>query len=255
MSTSTAAPPARRTHPLALAALALAAVAALCALLSGPGYRMGLWDVRTGITLFRWAGRVAVAAVVLALPALFLARPPRKGRIHAVVALAIGGLMLVPILGWRAKAAEAPGIHDITTDTEDPPPFVAVKPLRADAPNPAEYEGDSIAAQQKAAYPDIRPVMMALPLDSAFALARTAAEEMGWEMVDAVPAEGRIEATDQTAWFGFKDDVVIRVRPEAGISRVDVRSVSRVGRGDVGTNARRIREYTAKLAPHAVSTQ
>jgi uncharacterized protein (DUF1499 family) len=78
---------------------------------------------------------------------------------------------------------------------------------------------------------------------------------MGWEMVDAERREGRIEATDRTAWFGFADDVVIRVRPESGIARVDVRSVSRVGRGDVGTNAARIREYVEKLAPHAASAQ
>ena len=74
---------------------------------------------------------------------------------------------------------------------------------------------------------------------------------MGWHIVAVVtavvPAEGRIEATDTTWYFGFKDDVVIRVRPSPNGSRVDIRSVSRVGLGDVGTNARRIREYTAKL--------
>lgn len=254
MSTPEAIAP-RRAHPLALATLAVAVVAALLALLSGPGYRVGLWDVRMGLTLFRWSGTLAVLAVVLGLPALLLARAPRRGRVHAAIAIAVGALLLVPLLGWRSKAKEAPPIHDITTDTDDPPPFVAVKPLRADAPNPAEYEGDSIAALQKAAYPDIRPLMLALPLDSAFSVARTAAEDMGWEMVDAVREEGRIEATDRTLWFGFADDVVIRVRPESGIARVDVRSVSRVGRGDVGTNAARIRAYAEKLAPYTATGQ
>ena len=81
----------------------------------------------------------------------------------------------------------------------------------------------------------------------AFIRAERAARAQGWEMVAVVPAEGRIEATETTRWFGFKDDVVIRVRPAAAGSRVDVRSVSRVGRGDVGTNARRVRAFLEAL--------
>ncbi len=72
---------------------------------------------------------------------------------------------------------------------------------------------------------------------------------MGWKIVDENQAEGRIEATATTRWFGFKDDVVIRIAPSGGNgSRVDVRSVSRVGRSDVGTNARRIRAFLKKFA-------
>ena len=63
----------------------------------------------------------------------------------------------------------------------------------------------------------------------------------------AVPAEGRLEATARTRWFGFRDDVVVRVRPDGAGSRVDVRSVSRVGRSDLGTNARRIRGFMDAL--------
>jgi len=145
------------------------------------------------------------------------------------------------------SARNKPPIHDITTDTADPPPFVAIVPLRRDARNPVEYGGPAVAAQQREAYPDIAPLSLPVPPAQAFERAERAARGQGWEIVAAVPAEGRIEATDTTRWFGFKDDVVIRVRPEGAGSRVDVRSVSRVGRGDVGTNARRIGQFLDAL--------
>ena len=91
------------------------------------------------------------------------------------------------------------------------------------------------------------PAVLAMPPARAFDRALEAAKRQGWEIVAAVPGEGRIEATDTTRWFGFKDDVVVRVRPDGAGSRVDVRSVSRVGRGDVGTNARRIRGFLDAL--------
>ena len=71
---------------------------------------------------------------------------------------------------------------------------------------------------------------------------------MGWQIVDANAREGRIEATATTFWFGFKDDVVVRIVPAPGGSRVDVRSVSRVGVSDVGANAKRVRDFLQKLA-------
>lgn len=234
----------RRT-PLALAALALALIALLLLFLSGPGTRFGMWDFRTGFTLMTWGAYAGIAAVVLGLAALALSRG--RGRVIAAVALVLGGLAFFLPWNMRRGAMEYPPIHDITTDTRTPPVFVAVAPLRQDAPNPVEYEGDSIAAQQAAAYPDIRPLMMAMPVDSAFSLAVRTAREMGWELVDQDRRDGRIEATATTPWFGFKDDVVIRVSSASGISRVDVRSKSRVGRGDVGANAKRIRAYLDRL--------
>jgi uncharacterized protein (DUF1499 family) len=80
-----------------------------------------------------------------------------------------------------------------------------------------------------------------------FDRAVSAARKLGWHVVAAAPAEGRLEATDTTRWFGFKDDVVVRIAPAADGSRVDVRSVSRVGRSDLGTNARRIRAFLREL--------
>ena len=70
---------------------------------------------------------------------------------------------------------------------------------------------------------------------------------MGWEIVASDPAQGRIEATATTFWFGFKDDIVVRLAAEGTGSRVDVRSLSRIGSSDVGANAQRIRAYLEKV--------
>lgn len=234
----------RRT-PLALIALALAVIALLMLLLSGPGTRFGMWHFRTGFQLMRYAAYLGIAAALLGLAGVLLARG--RGRVVAAVALILGALAWFFPWNMRRGAGQYPPIHDITTDTRNPPAFVAVAPLRADAPNPAAYAGDSAAAAQQQAYPDIRPMMMAMPVDSAFSLALRTAREMGWELVDQNRRDGRIEATATTPFFGFKDDVVIRVSSASGISRVDVRSKSRVGRGDVGANAKRIRAYLERL--------
>ena len=144
------------------------------------------------------------------------------------------------------QAFSVPAIHDITTDTENPPIFVAIVPLRANAPNTLDYSSE-VAAQQKAAYPEIQPLRLELVPDVAFTQAHEAAKGQGWEIVDTDRSAGRIEATDTTFWYGFKDDVVVRLTPEGSATRVDVRSVSRVGLGDVGKNASRIREYLKAL--------
>ncbi len=230
---------------LSAAALALALIALLLLFLSGPGTRFGLWHFSTGFQLMRYAAYAGIAAALLGVAGLALSRG--RGRGIAVVALLLGALAWFFPWNLRRGARVYPPIHDITTDTRNPPVFVAVAPLRQDAPNSMEYEGDSIAAQQLEAYPDVRPMMLAMPVDSAFSLALRTARGMGWELVDQNRRDGRIEATALTPWFGFKDDVVIRVTSASGISRVDVRSVSRVGRGDVGANAKRIRAYLQAL--------
>ena len=120
-------------------------------------------------------------------------------------------------------------------------------PSAREPPTRRNTADPEIAAQQRQAYPDVVPLVLESPADVAFGRALEAARGMGWEIVAADSSAGRIEATATTAWFGFKDDVVVRVTPEDGRSRVDVRSVSRVGMSDVGTNAARIRAYLARL--------
>jgi uncharacterized protein (DUF1499 family) len=234
---------------LALVALGLAIIVAVVAAMAGFGTRLGLWPFRTGFQILRWGAYGGIATAVLGAIAIFVARPngPRRGFTAAFIALVIG--LLAFGLPWRQSrtAASVPRIHDITTDTENPPQFVAIAPLRADAPNPVTYEGEEIARQQREGYPDLSPVLLDLPMDRAFQRALDTAEGQGWEIVDANPQEGRIEATDQTFWFGFLDDVVIRLTPVDGRTVVDIRSKSRVGLSDVGANARRIRAYVEDL--------
>lgn len=165
----------------------------------------------------------------------------------AILGLLIGLVVVGVPWDWKQTAQRVPPIHDITTDTENPPSFVAILPLREKASNPAQYGGPKVAAQQHAGYPNLGPVTLNGPTQPAFERALAVAREMGWEIVEANPAKGRIEATDTTFWFGFKDDIVVRVAPADSGSRIDVRSVSRVGRSDVGTNAKRIQDYLEKI--------
>lgn len=229
--------------PLLLALLALALLLA-----GGPGYRLGLWGLGFGLLgVSRYALMIGVGAAALALVLLFIPRV-RAGRAAALaLAIVVGlGTAAVPLY-VRHSAQSLPYIHDITTDTVDPPRFVAIAPLRADAPNPVDYPGSEVADQQRAAYPDIQPLRTALPVDRLFEHALAAAREMGWEIVATEPQNGRIEATATTLWYGFKDDVVIRIRSADGGSRLDIRSKSRVGMSDLGANAARIRDYLAAL--------
>jgi uncharacterized protein (DUF1499 family) len=193
--------------------------------------------------VLRYAAWAGVAALVLSTLSLVVG--PRRGR--ALLALVVAAVTVGVPWSWQQQARSVPPIHDITTDTDDPPAFVAIVPLRADAPNPVAYAGAETAAQQRQAYPDIQTRRLQLPAAEAFAAAERAARDLGWTIVAAVPGEGRLEASDTTFWFRFTDDIVVRIRPQGSGSVVDIRSKSRVGRGDVGTNAARIRRFLDRL--------
>lgn len=231
-------------------ALGVALLAALVAAMAGFGSRWGIWDFRTGFSMLRWGAYGGVAAIVLGAIAAFRTRPSRSRRGFAVALLALAIGLVVFAIPWQASRAGRglPPIHDITTDVNDPPAFVAIAPLRADAPNPVEYGGEEVARQQIAAYPDIQPLLLNMSSDRAFQRVLDVVQGKGWNVVDANLAEGRIEATDRTFWFGFYDDVVVRLTPVGERTIVDVRSKSRVGRGDTGTNARRVRALLRDIA-------
>jgi uncharacterized protein (DUF1499 family) len=234
---------------LPLAGTILAIFAGLAAASAGFGHRWGWWSYRTGFTVLKAAAYLGIAAVAVSLAVLIVTRPLllRQGAVLSLAGVLIG--ILTAGIPWSRlrTVKQVPYIHDISTDTDTPPKFVAVLPLRKDAANPAEYGGPDIAVQQRKVYPDIVPFRSKMQPDQAFEQALSTARDMGWEIVDARSKDGRIEATDTTFWFGFKDDVVIRITPALDGSRVDVRSLSRVGRSDVGTNAKRIRKYLNRL--------
>ena len=230
-------------------AAGLVVLSALTLLAAPLGYRLGLLPLRTALlTVLRWGAYAAAAAAAVSTLALGfqLARPKsaRRGVWLAAVSLLLAGAMFSIPAGYRLGPRKPP-IHDITTDIDNPPAFVTVVPLNT--PGRTDYEGEVIAAQQRQAYPDLLPAMLDVPPAEAFERALAAVYRMRWQLVEADEPGGRIEATDTTFWFGFKDDVVIRVRPSGGGSRIDVRSLSRVGGGDAGTNAARIHEYVEAL--------
>jgi uncharacterized protein (DUF1499 family) len=214
---------------------------------AGFGARFGLWDFRLGFQLVRWSLYTGIAAMVFALIGLAVPRWRRRRVLLLVATLAVGAVVAWFPWYWQQSARSVPPINDITTDMENPPVFVTLIPARKGLSVPTIYPGSATAEQQKRGYPDLGPLELPVPPANAFPRALEAAKSMGWQIVATEPTTGRIEATAKTPWFGFLDDVVVRVAPTAGGSRIDVRSVSRVGRGDFGTNAKRIRAYLDKL--------
>jgi uncharacterized protein (DUF1499 family) len=235
---------------VAPAGLALALCASLSAALSGLGTRWEWWHFTTGFMILRWS---AVAGLIAAAVSLMGGLLSGRGIRRAGIFIALAGLLIGVAIAaipwsWMRTAQQVPRINDITTDTDSPPRFVSILPLRKDAPNSPEYGGPGVASQQRAAYPDIKPLVLPVPVRTAFERALRTARELGWTIVDASENEGRIEATDRTFWFGFTDDIVVRITALPGSSKIDVRSSSRVGLSDIGTNAKRIRMFLSRIS-------
>ncbi len=229
-------------------ALGCAILGLLLLVVSGPGTRLDLWNFAVGLLALVFGYLLMVVASLLAIIELFrdrFAGPglKRNGLISAV------GLLLTSylIFGILAGIGSSAPIHDITTDTSDPPVFVTLLAERADSPNSADYAGEEVASLQREYYPDIEPLILNQTWNNVFDEALDLVEGRGWSLSHADRQTGRIEATDTTSWMGFKDDVVIRLRRVEGGVRVDMRSLSRVGQGDLGVNAARIRDFLDDL--------
>ncbi|HEX7026211.1 MAG TPA: DUF1499 domain-containing protein [Gammaproteobacteria bacterium] len=234
-------------------ALVLALAGLIGAIISGFGTRLGLWEFGSGFSVLKWSVYAAIAGVVLALAGAVLAVPAGARLLDTrLLAAAIVGLAVFGITySFAHQFKKTPTVADASTNIEDPPVFVALIPVRVEtAKNPLAYRRDEAADLQQRYFPDLTEVVeFDQPPAEVIRLAATVAEEMGFEIIDVAPREGRLEATDTTFWYGFKDDIVVRARPQAdGKTRVDVRSASRVGYLDGGLNARRIQEFLQKLA-------
>lgn len=239
---------------LAAVGFIFSAIAITAAIGAGAGTRFGWWDFRQGFKILNWAAYFGIAGTLLSIAAAVLARPGGRyrGLLTSIAGILLGAIAFGVPASYYFTAKRVPRIHDITTDMVNPPKFHSVLEYRWAAPNSTEYGGPEIATQQREAYPDILPVESSLPPDKAYDKALEAAVKMGWRIVNGNKQEGRIEATDTTRWFGFKDDIVIRISPMAGNgSRLDIRSASRVGISDVGTNACRIRAFLKKYGRQA----
>ncbi|MBN9087348.1 MAG: DUF1499 domain-containing protein [Reyranella sp.] len=238
------------SHRLARLAFYLACLAALTVAACGPAHRYLRIDLDIVLIVFRFGFYLAAASVALALATIVPARPGdrRRGFVAAILALGIGVAAAWMPAQWLLRARAAPRINDVTTDTANVPAMVVTQQMRHGSPNPPAYPGPATATLQRAAYPDIVPIVLNAPPADAFRKVDAAAMALGWEVVARAPADGRIEATDTSDWFGLTDDIVIRIRREgAGGSRIDIRSKSRVGESDFGVNARRIRAFIERV--------
>jgi len=217
-------------------------------ILSGYGYQWGVWELGTGFTLLRYGAYTAVGLLIFQTIFFFFMK---ESGIKVKAMVLVGFLLTLGVSAtgvyWYYKSQSAPPIHDITTDLESPPEFVAIVRLRQDAPNPPEYAGEETAQTQRNAYPHIQPLVVNLPKQEVIDEIVNLIANRGWSMVSINREEGRVEATEKLAWFGFKDDVVLRITETDEGTRVDMRSKSRIGRGDIGVNADRIDRFLSEL--------
>jgi len=244
-------------------------VALIVALTASFGTRLGFWKYETGFEILYPAIGIGVLA---ALSGAYWLASALHGNDSTGWRLGFAGLigalilLFIP-LGEERRAWSAPPIHDISTDVGNAPQFAAVLPLRKGATNGPEYDGQkkvmlkgqitTVAELQKLNYPDIKPVGRLLnphndpKVDSKAILfwhAFETAKRMGWHIVSFDEKTGMIEATDTTLWFGFTDDVAVRVQPAGSMgAMLDIRSKSRVGTSDYGRNAQRVRDYLVSL--------
>lgn len=244
------------------ASLIVSALVPVYFAVAGLGSRFGLWPWQFGLgtMVAKWGAIVCFIALGLAVLALIAAlwKAPRFGAtVIAVIALALSGLALGRLAGFKATAEALPPIHDVQTDWTRPIQFSpTLMQARAGATNPIleapvvgeaakgrwpKAVGRSNAELQAEAYAYVRPILVQTSPAQAFDAVEAAVRKTGWQVVHVDRAAGQIEATATTQWFGFKDDVAVRVTPQGEGARIDMRSVSRVGLSDLGANALRLK--------------
>jgi len=241
----------RNSNKIAYARIALIFASLATAVLSPIGNRFGWWGYGDAVKILLWAGYAGLLAAVVCLIGLIMALRKRGSLLPNLLGL----LIIVPVLlflqHWYTAKNTMPPIHDISTDVLDPPDFWV-------APNSNLYGGTREAAMQQLAYPDVKPLLLTIDTSLAFKLAKQAMDDTGWKIFDSDPESGRIEATEKTFWFGYSDDIVVRITKadQPATSRIDVRSSSRFGGGtDGGTNANRVRKILAAIRSSYLSRQ
>lgn len=242
------------------AALALAVGGLAAALIAAVGSGAEAWTFRTGFSILRYAFYAAIAGGFLAIVAFFVARRGgvRTGRLN-LVAFLVAVAFAAYLMSHIATARSVPAIHDATTNLSDVPQFATLT-VRADnfenipdngRPELAALDPENRwKAIHREAYGDLRSLRLSLGVAEATKRAEALIRARGWAVARVDRQTGIVEATARTLFFRFKDDVVVRVRPDPtrpGGSVVDMRSISRVGGSDIGVNAARIRAFLADL--------
>jgi len=231
---------------LAIWARRLALFALAVALLAIIVVRLDFMEILPGLATFGGAIGISVIAVLFAIRAFVVIwREGLRGFCYALLGFVIGIMLVTYPAYLGVKAYRLPALADITTDMNDPPRFEAIARLRPREANPVTYPGAAAAEVQRANYPSIAPLQSLLPPAELYEAALSVVTKRKWRIVDARSPqtgrrEGHIEAVARTTLMGFRDDVVLRVRPISGGSRLDVRSASRYGVQDFGANAQRV---------------
>lgn len=241
-------------------ALLLSIGGVLAAVIAGVGTGSGWWPYGTGLGVLRYALPAVALGGVLAIVAWIAARrsKTRVGWLNGVAL--VTSLLFVGYLGNMILTARSlPMIHDATTDLADVPQFktLKVRPDNLDkVPDLGRADLKALAPEERwkalhrDAYGDLKSLRLPVAPEQALSRAEQLARSRGWNIARADAAAGTVEATATTFFFRFKDDVVVRVRPDpqrSGGSIVDMRSISRVGLSDIGVNAKRIRKFMADL--------
>jgi Protein of unknown function (DUF1499) len=231
--------------------------------------RSGALEIVPALSTLAGALVLAVVAILLAVGAAMVIWFEGVGGVkEAATALFIGFALIAYPLYLGIKGYKLPAIYDITTDPIDPPRFEAIARLRPRDANPITYEGLYAAELQHAAYSDIEPDLTDSSPQEAYDAAMKVITKRKWRIVDARPPQGAapppagargpapqgppardgfIEAIARTPILGFRDDVVVRIRASTDGTRIDVRSASRYGRHDLGTNAKRVRDLISDI--------
>jgi hypothetical protein len=222
----------------------LALILLLLMPISALGSRFGLWPYTVGLLLF--AGSMLGSLLIQIINAIWLLRKPAnatKSTLRWASLFALPPLILVAALMRGNAEGSRASIHDISTDTINPPQFYQAVELRGTESNPLSYT-ETVAAIQRQVFPDVDTINSTLAAPEAFDRALATAQKSGWDIYYSDREKGIIEAVATTFWFGFKDDIVIRITAEDHGSLVDLRSTSRVGKSDLGANAKRILAYS-----------
>lgn len=224
---------------------------AVVALLGFPaaviGFRLNLIPFSISFSIM---GATAILAAAVFFLGMVLSFVKRSDTAFAKSARTAAMITLLPLIGLGTQAftgKSVPPIHNISTDTVNPPAFDKVIALRNEGHNSLTYDAAKLADAQKAAYPNVKTLTTGLSEQEAHARAKSVVESMGLELVNSDAEQGIIEATETTAIWGFKDDMVVRITSQDGKTAIDVRSVSRIGQSDLGANAKRIEKFLAKF--------
>jgi hypothetical protein len=235
-------------------------------LISGLLLRFDFVELRAGLAALASGWVLALAAVLLALAAFAsIWRSGAPGGGHAFFAFVIAAALLAPAAYFGLKALESPAISDITTDFDDPPRFTVAGTERAASDNALRYDRAGAELQVRY-YPTVHPLVTDVSPSDMRKLILDLMRERRWRVVADTPLTtpdttgrapvrfpvGRIEAVSHSLILGLEDDIAVRLREEGGRTRVDMRSASRIGHIDFGTNARRVVDFLEELRTRAL---